>query len=80
MSQRVRVEDAAREIGCCVEYLRRKIQSGEWDLGEYGKPKKGQKKGSYFIFRHKLDNFLGIIGNEEIQENRKMVNTASTHI
>lgn len=80
MSQRVRTEDAAREIGCCVEYLRRRMKSGEWDLGKYEKPKKGRKKGSYFIFRHKLDNFLGITGNGEIQENRKMADAASTQI
>lgn len=60
MSQRVSVTEAAREIGCDKEYLRRKIKKGEWDLGAYGKPERGQKKGTYFIFRHKLDKFLGM--------------------
>ncbi|MCI9448316.1 MAG: hypothetical protein HFH36_13295 [Lachnospiraceae bacterium] len=66
MRQRVSVEDAAKEIGCNKEYLRRKMKNGEWDLGEYGKPERGQKKGTYFIFRHKLDKFLGIVDGEPI--------------
>lgn len=65
MSQRVSVQEAAREIGCDKEYLRRKMKKGEWDLGSYGKPERGQKKGTYFIFRNKLDKFLGISGDEE---------------
>lgn len=60
MSQRVSVAQAAEEIGCDKEYLRRKMKNGEWDLGSYGKPGRGQKKGTYFIFRHKLNEFLGI--------------------
>jgi len=60
MSQRISVAQAAGEIGCDREYLRRKMQTGEWDLGSYIKPKRGQKKGTYFIFRGKLDKFLGI--------------------
>lgn len=60
MSQRVSVAQAAEEIGCAKEYLRRQMQRGEWDLGSYCKPKNGQKKGTYFIFRNKLNEFLGI--------------------
>ena len=65
MSQRVSVAQAAEEIGCDKEYLRRKMQRGEWDLGSYMKPEKGQKKGTYFIFRGKLDKFLGIAESEK---------------
>ncbi len=68
MSQRVSVTEAAREIGCDKEYLRRKMKKGEWDLGAYGKPERGQKKGAYFIFRHKLDRFLGMAEVEESLE------------
>lgn len=68
MSQRVSVAQAAEEIGCDKEYLRRQMKKGEWDLGIYGKPERGQKKGTYFIFRHKLDKFLGIIDMEAAEE------------
>ncbi|EOS27657.1 hypothetical protein C806_00104 [Lachnospiraceae bacterium 3-1] len=65
MSQRVSLTEAAKEIGCCKEFLRQQMKKGEWDLGEYVKPGKGQKKASYFIFREKLDRFLGILNNSE---------------
>ena len=68
MSQRVSVAQAAEEIGCAKEYLRRQMQRGEWDLGSYCKPERGQKKGTYFIFRYKLDRFLGIKDTEEGEE------------
>lgn len=66
MRQRVSLPEAAKEIGCCKEFLRRQIKKGEWDLGQYVKPGKGQKKASYFIFREKLDRFLGIENNQEV--------------
>lgn len=56
---RVKVKDAAKEIGCNVEYLRKKMKKGDWDLGSYEK-EKGQAKANIFIFRDKLDEFLGI--------------------
>lgn len=59
ISQRVRVEDAAREIGCAPEYLRRQMKAGRWNLGEVVKPPKGGCQHEYFIFRSKLDRFLG---------------------
>lgn len=58
MSQKVTVRNAAKEIGCDPEYLRRKMKTGEWDLGEY---EKGKKRARYFVFRKKLDKFLGIM-------------------
>lgn len=33
VSQRVRTEDAAKEIGCNPQYLRNQVRNGEWDLG-----------------------------------------------
>ncbi len=60
MSQRVSVPDAAKEIGCDQNYLRQQMRRGEWDLGSYVRPGRGKKKASYFVFRNKLDKFLGI--------------------
>lgn len=58
--QRVKVADAAREIGCHPEYLRRQMQAGKWDLGKVVRPARGSGKYEYFIFRAKLDRFLGL--------------------
>ena len=66
MSQRLTVKEAATEIGCNVEYLRRQMKAGRWDLGSVIKVKNYQ----YFIFRAKLDKFLGIeprADNEEVE-------------
>lgn len=57
--ERVSVKDAAAEIGCNQEYLRRQMKSGDWDLGSVVKPNKGLTNFQYFIFRSKLDKFLG---------------------
>lgn len=58
-SNRVRTEDAAKEIGCAQQFLVEQIKTGEWDLGSYVKSK-GGKRGTCFVFRSKLDKFLGI--------------------
>ena len=57
-SQRVRPADAAKEIGCCLPWLYERMRKGDWDLGMYVKPK-GKKRATIFIFRDKLDKFLG---------------------
>lgn len=57
--EKVTVEEAAREIGCAPEYLRRQMKAKEWDLGQVVKPPRGGTNCRYFIFRAKLDNFLG---------------------
>lgn len=59
MSQRVSVKDAAREIGCAEEYLRRQMKAGRWNIGEVVKPQKSGMNYQYFIFRQRLDKFLG---------------------
>lgn len=56
--QRVPLALAAHEIGCCVPYLRQQMKLKEWDLGTVVKNKYG-KKYNYFVFREKLDMFLG---------------------
>lgn len=57
--ERVSVKDAAAEIGCAQEYLRRQMKSGRWNLGEVVKPSTHGCHYEYFIFRAKLDKFLG---------------------
>lgn len=59
MSERVSVADAAKEIGCAPEFLRLQIRNGNWDLGSFIKPQKGKKNYQYYVFRAKLDRFLG---------------------
>ena len=56
---RVRVTDAAREIGCAPQFLRLRMQAGDWDLGSYVGPGTGGRHGNYYVFRDKLDKFLG---------------------
>ena len=67
VSKRVRVADAAEGIGCAPGFLRLKMRTGEWDIGAYSKPKRGGERASYYVFRSKLDKFLGI-SREEPQE------------
>ena len=58
MPQRVSVADAAKEIGCCKEYLRRQMRSGRGKLGKVVKPPRGHTVYQYFIFRNKLNEFF----------------------
>ena len=48
MSQRLTVKEAAAEIGCNVEYLRRQMKAGRWDLGSVIKPNAKVKNYQYF--------------------------------
>jgi hypothetical protein len=57
--QRVTLSQAAKEIGCIEQYLRLRMRNGDWDLGVCVKPTRGKKNWTYFIFRDKLDRFLG---------------------
>lgn len=58
--QRVSVEDAAEEIGCDNDFLRQMMKKKEWDLGTVVPPVKAGGVYKYYIFRPKLDKFLGI--------------------
>lgn len=60
--QKVPISQAAREIGCRETLIREKMFSGEWDLGEVKKYKNSPHRGRCYIFRGKLDRFLGIGG------------------
>lgn len=64
MNQRIKPKQAAAEIGCNVDYLKQQMRRGKWDLGEVVKPERRGGRHQYFIFRSKLDKFLG---KEEIQ-------------
>lgn len=57
---RIKPEAAAAEIGCHVQYLRERMKDKSWDLGRVVPPKKRGGKYEYWIFRAKLDKFLGI--------------------
>lgn len=60
MCERVRLADAAKELGCSQQAVRERMRSGIWDLGDVISPKRSKKKQySYFIFRPKLDKVLG---------------------
>ena len=59
-SQRVTVADAAKEIGCEPDYLRQKMKKRIWDLGTVVAPSQPSGRYEYFIFRAKLDRFLGL--------------------
>lgn len=59
MSERIGVFEAAKEIGCAPEYLRRQMKAGKWDLGVVVKPSREVSVYQYFVFRAKLDKFLG---------------------
>lgn len=57
LNNRVPIRIAAEELGCTTEYLRRLIKAGDVDLGFVVKNK---HKCTYFVFRNKLDELLGI--------------------
>lgn len=60
MCEKVRLVDAAAELGVCQQSVREHMKRGFWDLGDVISPKKsGKKKWEYHIYRRKLDKHLG---------------------
>lgn len=57
--EKVPIKQAAEEIGCAPEYLRRQMKAGRWPIGEVVRPPRGGTNYRYFIFRARLDKFLG---------------------
>ena len=57
-SNRVPVAQAARELGLDVATVRFWIETGKLPIGRYVK-RKGAKRGTYVIWRNKLDAELG---------------------
>lgn len=58
--QRVSVADAAKEIGCDADFLRQMMKKKKWDLGTVVPPTRTGGIYTYYIFRPKLDKFLGL--------------------
>lgn len=60
LKERVSLPVAARELGCSPQAVREHMRAGLWDLGEVIPPeKRGKTTWAYYIFRPKLDVFLG---------------------
>ncbi len=54
---RISPAKAAAIIGCRVHLVRLQMASGAWDLGEV--VKYPNKRNEYFIFKPKLERFIG---------------------
>lgn len=65
ISKKVPIDQAAKEIGCSAQTVRGKMYTGEWDLGAVSRNKGGTIRAHYYVFRAKLDKFLGEGGGEE---------------
>lgn len=57
-SKRITVADAARELGLSQATVRYWIETGQLPIGRYIK-RKGSKRGTYLIYRDRLDQELG---------------------
>lgn len=58
--ERVRLADAARELGCSLQAVREHMKRGLWDIGATASPtKSGKSVWEYHIYRSKLDKHLG---------------------
>lgn len=59
-TRRVTVAEAARELGVGQQCVREHMKRGLWPIGYADSPKiTGGKDWEYYIFRDKLDKFLG---------------------
>lgn len=67
MSERVSVVEAAKELGCAPQAVREMMKRGRWDLGEVIPPDSsaGKQFYSYYIYRAKLNRFLGKEVNDD---------------
>lgn len=62
-SNRITVADAAKELGLSQATVRFWIETGQLPIGRYIK-RKGSKRGTYLIYRDRLDQELGKRGGE----------------
>lgn len=70
MKERVSLIEAAKEIGCAPQAVREHMKRGIWDLGVVVKAdQRGKTTDAYYVFRRKLDKFLGkeVTGDAETQ-------------
>lgn len=61
MAKRLTPKEAGEQIGCSAQCVRIKMRRGIWDLGKVIPPNKnGRTTWEYFIWQHKINEFLGI--------------------
>lgn len=58
VTNRVSVAQAAKELGLDIATVRLWIETGQLPIGRYVR-RKGAKRGTYLIFRDKLDKEMG---------------------
>lgn len=64
MCERVRMADAAKELGVSPQAVREHMKKKLWNLGDVLSPKQTEKKQwEYHIYRAKLDKHLGKEGD-----------------
>ena len=60
MCERVKVSDAAKELGMSKQAGREHMRRGLFDIGDYiPKEKTGKKQDEFHIYRPKLDKHIG---------------------
>ncbi|KJJ69352.1 hypothetical protein [Clostridium sp. FS41] len=60
MCERVKVSDAAKELGMSKQAVREHMRRGLFDIGDYiPKEKTGKKQDEFHIYRPKLDKHIG---------------------
>lgn len=60
VKERVSLIEAAKEIGCAPQAVREHMKRGIWDLGDVVlAEERGKMTDAYYVFRRKLDKFLG---------------------
>lgn len=60
MCERVRLPEAAKELGVSQQSVREHMKRGLWDLGTCSRLKKtGKKQWEYHIYRTKLNRQIG---------------------
>ena len=66
-NDRVKLLDAAKELGCSPQCVREHMKRGIWDLGTVvrNQNKKSCRKYEYYIFRGKLNKVLGKEGQAD---------------
>lgn len=68
MTERVRLGDAAKELGCSPQAVREHMKRKLWDLGSAVSPSRsGKSQWEYHIYRTKLDRHLGKGGEHDAQ-------------
>lgn len=59
MSERVPINEAARELGVAPQSVREHMRRGIWDLGAVVPPEMKGGRWGFHVYREKLDRHLG---------------------